>query len=109
VVQVKQGYPSLLAVTPDPLSRVLDGVLRCLASALPRSRPYPRNVLPLTDHKEAVLAAVDAITRPGLAYTNVGLGLAMALSTQEADPTAASRAILLVSDRAAVIDRCVNS
>jgi mxaC protein len=65
------------------------------------------HVLPLTDHKEAVLAAVDAITRPGLAYTNVGLGLAMALSMHEADPTAASRAILLVSDGAAVIDRRV--
>jgi mxaC protein len=67
----------------------------------------PMHVLPLSDHKEAVLAAVDAITRPGLAYTNVGLGLAMALSMQEADPTAASRAILLVSDGAAVIDRRV--
>jgi mxaC protein len=67
----------------------------------------PMRVLPLTDHKEAVLAAVDAITRPGLAYTNVGLGLAMALSMHEEDPTAASRAILLVSDGAAVIDRRV--
>jgi len=67
----------------------------------------PMHVLPLTDHKDAVLAAVDAITRPGLAYTNVGLGLAMALSMQEADPTAASRAIVLVSDGAAVIDRRV--
>lgn len=67
----------------------------------------PMHVLPLTDHKDAVLAAVDAITRPGLAYTNVGLGLAMALSMHEADPSAASRAILLVSDGAAVIDRRV--
>lgn len=67
----------------------------------------PMHVLPLTDHKEAVLAAVDAITRPGLAYTNVGLGLAMALSMHESDPTAASRAIVLVSDGAAVIDRRV--
>ena len=67
----------------------------------------PMHVLPLTDHKEAVLAAVDAITRPGLSYTNVGLGLAMALSMHDADPTAASRAIVLVSDGAAVIDRRV--
>jgi mxaC protein len=67
----------------------------------------PMHVLPLTDHKEAVLGAVDAITRPGLDYTNVGLGLAMALSMHEDDPTAASRAILLVSDGAAVIDRRV--
>lgn len=67
----------------------------------------PMHVLALTDHKDAVMAAVDAITRPGLAYTNVGLGLAMALSIQEAELTAASRAILLVSDGAAVIDRRV--
>ncbi|MFA6140169.1 MAG: vWA domain-containing protein [Hyphomicrobium sp.] len=67
----------------------------------------PMHVLPITSHKDAVLGAVDAITRPGLAYTNVGLGLAMALSMNEADPTAASRAILLVSDGAAVIDRRV--
>ncbi|MES1179687.1 MAG: vWA domain-containing protein, partial [Hyphomicrobium sp.] len=36
----------------------------------------PMYVLPLTDHKEAVLAAVDAITQPGLAFTNVSRGLA---------------------------------
>ena len=67
----------------------------------------PMHVLPITSHKDAVQGAIDAITRPGLAYTNVGLGLAMALSMHEADPTAASRAILLVSDGAAVIDRRV--
>jgi len=67
----------------------------------------PMYVLPITSHEDAVLGAVDAITRPGLAYTNVGLGLAMALAMHEADPTAASRAILLVSDGAAVIDRRV--
>ena len=67
----------------------------------------PMYVLPITDHKDAVLGAIDAITRPGLAYTNVGLGLSLALSMHEADPSAASRAILLVSDGAAVIDRRV--
>ncbi len=67
----------------------------------------PMYVLPITSHKDAVLAAVEAITRPGLAYTNVGLGLSLALSMHEQDPTAASRAILLVSDGAAVIDRRV--
>lgn len=67
----------------------------------------PMHVLPITGHKEAVLGAVDAIIRPGLAYTNVGLGLALALSMHEMDPTPASRAILLVSDGAAVIDRRV--
>jgi len=67
----------------------------------------PMHVLPITSNKDAVLGAVDAIVRPGLAFTNVGLGLAMALSMHDADPTAASRAILLVSDGAAVIDRRV--
>jgi mxaC protein len=67
----------------------------------------PMHVLPLTEHKEAVLAAIDAISRPGLAFTNVGKGLAMALDTHEADPTPATRAILFVSDGAAVIEHRV--
>ena len=75
----------------------------------------PMFVLPLSDHKEATLAAIDAIELPGLALTNVGKGLAMALSMQDADILSsagadgalASRAIVLVSDGAAVIDRKV--
>jgi mxaC protein len=67
----------------------------------------PMHVLPLTDHKAALLAAVDAMNRPGLAFTNVGRGLAMALDIHERDTSAAARAILLVSDGAAVIDRKV--
>lgn len=63
----------------------------------------PMHILPLTDHKEAILAAIDAMDRPGLAFTNVGKGLAMALDVHEGDPTPATRAILLVSDGAAVI------
>lgn len=67
----------------------------------------PMHVLPMTEHKEAVLAAVDAMDRPGLAFTNVGRGLALALDMQEADPSPAARVIVLVSDGAAVIDRKV--
>lgn len=67
----------------------------------------PMHVLPLTDHKDALLAAVDAMDRPGLAFTNVGRGLAMSLDIHESDTSAAARAILLVSDGAAVIDRKV--
>lgn len=67
----------------------------------------PMHVLPLTDHKDALLAAVDAMDRPGLAFTNVGRGLAMSLDIHERDTSAAARAILLVSDGAAVIDRKV--
>ncbi|WP_072396222.1 vWA domain-containing protein [Hyphomicrobium sp. CS1GBMeth3] len=67
----------------------------------------PMHVLPMTDHKEAIAAAVDAMDRPGLAFTNVGRGLALALDIHEADTSPAARVILLVSDGAAVIDRKV--
>lgn len=67
----------------------------------------PMHVLPMTEHKDAVLAAVDAMDRHGLAFTNVGRGLALALDMQEADPSPAARVIVLVSDGAAVIDRKV--
>lgn len=67
----------------------------------------PMFVLPITDHKEAVVAAVDAMDRPGLAFTNVGRGLALALDMLETSPADASRAVVLVSDGAAVIDRKV--
>ena len=67
----------------------------------------PMPILPMTDHKRAVMAAVDAMDRPGLAFTNVGRGLALALDTQEADTSPAARVIVLVSDGAAVIDRKV--
>jgi mxaC protein len=67
----------------------------------------PMHVLPMTEHKEAVVAAVDAMDRPGLAFTNVGRGLALALDMQEADTSPAARVIVFVSDGAAVIDRNV--
>lgn len=75
----------------------------------------PMFVLPLSDHRDATLGAIDAIEQPGLALTHVGKGLAMALSmhesdilsTQGADGGMSSRAIVLVSDGAAVIDRKV--
>lgn len=67
----------------------------------------PMHILPLTDHKPALLAAVSAMDRPGLAFTNVGRGLAISLDMHERDTSASARAILLVSDGAAVIDRKV--
>jgi mxaC protein len=181
-IQRRQGYPSLMEIVPDPLSRVADigmhvvgvatiaallagiGGLHLKGQTVERvgegahvvllldrsssmddnfagSRPgagedsksaaakrllrdfvqrrphdrfgvaafstMPMFVLPISSHKDAVLAAIDAITRPGLAYTNVGLGLSLGLSMHELDLTPASRAILLVSDGAAVIDRRV--
>jgi|GEM_PF-26792 len=75
----------------------------------------PMFVLPLSDHRGATLGAIDALDQSGLALTNVGKGLAMALSmhnadilsTQGTDGGLASRAIVLVSDGAAVINRKV--
>ncbi|RUP11225.1 vWA domain-containing protein [Hyphomicrobium sp.] len=65
----------------------------------------PMHVVPITDHKDIVLNAIDAIDRPGLAFTDVGRGLAMALSMIEEDVLQGSRAIVLVSDGVAVVGR----
>ncbi|MGO1765909.1 hypothetical protein CAP48_14280 [Advenella sp. S44] len=70
----------------------------------------PMYVLPLTDNSQAVDAAINAIDRPGLSYTDIGRGLAMALSQfdEDNDPLA-SRVIFLVSDGAAVVDMRVQN
>jgi mxaC protein len=67
----------------------------------------PMLVVPMTDRLDAVRAGIAAIDRPGLAFTDVGRGLAMALDQLEGDTGLASRSIVLVSDGAAVIDRKV--
>jgi mxaC protein len=64
----------------------------------------PILVLPLTDHHDAVRAAIDASDRPGLDYTNMARGLGMALSMFAADRPEEHHVILLVSDGAAVIE-----
>jgi mxaC protein len=64
-------------------------------------------VMPLTEHQKAVQAAIAAIDRPGLTYTDVGRGLLLAMSMVEDSAAQASRAVVLVSDGAAVIDRKV--
>jgi mxaC protein len=64
----------------------------------------PMLVLPMTDRHAAVRAAIAAIDRPGLDYTNVARGLALALGQFGAASGDASRVLLLVSDGAAVID-----
>jgi len=63
----------------------------------------PMQVLPLTDHHDAVKAAVDVIDRPGLTMTNVGLGLAMAISMLNERGAQSPGAVVLVSDGASVI------
>ncbi|MCJ2034505.1 vWA domain-containing protein [Methylobacterium sp. J-068] len=64
----------------------------------------PMLVVPMTDRHDAVRAAIAAIDRPGLDYTNIARGLAMGLSQFGPASPATSRALLLVSDGAAVID-----
>lgn len=64
----------------------------------------PMLVTPLSDHIDATKAAIDAMDRPGLDYTNIARGLAMALSMFRASDADHSRAILLISDGAGVID-----
>ncbi|MDO9425758.1 MAG: vWA domain-containing protein [Methylobacterium sp.] len=64
----------------------------------------PMLVVPMTDRHEAVRAAIRAIDRPGLDYTNVARGLAMGLSQFGPQAANVSRALLIVSDGAAVID-----
>lgn len=63
----------------------------------------PMEVLPLTDHHDVVKAAVAAIDRPGLTMTNVGLGLAMAISMLSQGNAQSAGAVVLVSDGASVV------
>ena len=64
----------------------------------------PLFVMPLTENKQAIHAAIDATTAPALAYTNISKGLSLALSFFDHQPLTGSRIVLLVSDGAAVID-----
>lgn len=64
----------------------------------------PLFVLPLTDNREAIQAAIATLSLPGLAYTHISKGLAMALSFFTGRAPIGSRIILLVSDGAAAID-----
>ncbi len=65
----------------------------------------PLFFMPLTENKQAVLAAISATDLPALAYTNISKGLLMGLSFfQQQSAQTGSRIILMVSDGAAVID-----
>ncbi len=57
-------------------------------------------VMPLTQSREAILAAIDAAGGPGLFQTNIGSGLTSALAMFEKTPDSGSRAIILISDGA---------
>lgn len=64
----------------------------------------PIYVLPLTEDREAVQAAIAAAGGRGHGVTNIAPGLAMALDFFAGKPREGSRIILLVSDGAARID-----
>jgi mxaC protein len=57
-------------------------------------------VLPLTESKEAVLAAIQATAGNSLFQTNIGGGLTSAVSLFDKVPDSGSRAIILLSDGA---------
>jgi mxaC protein len=63
----------------------------------------PIVAMPLTDHREAVQAAIAAMDQKGLANTDIGAGLAMGLSLFAQDSPDATRVILFVSDGAGAI------
>jgi mxaC protein len=64
----------------------------------------PIYVLPLTEDREAVLAAIAAAGGRGHGVTHIAPGLAMALDFFAGRPPTGSRIVLLVSDGAARID-----
>jgi mxaC protein len=61
-------------------------------------------VMPLTENKIAVQAAIAATATPALGFTHVSKGLGMALSFFQQQPVTGSRIVVLVSDGAAAID-----
>lgn len=64
----------------------------------------PIYVLPLTQDREAVLAAINAVSDRGFGITHIAPGLAMGLDFFQGQPVTGSRIILLVSDGAARIE-----
>lgn len=64
----------------------------------------PIYVMPLTQDKTAILAAINATQSRGRGVTNIAPGLAMALDYFSGRPQTGSRVILLVSDGAARIE-----
>ncbi len=64
----------------------------------------PLFVMPLTENKNAVTAAIAATATPALGFTHISKGLGLAISFFEQQPVTGSRIVLLVSDGAAAID-----
>jgi mxaC protein len=62
------------------------------------------HVLPLTENKEAVIAAVRATAGNALFQTNIGSGLTSGAGLFDKVPNSGSRAVILLSDGAGRID-----
>lgn len=69
----------------------------------------PLQVLPLTTSRSAIRAAIDAQAEPGLSQTDVGRGLALAMDMIGDSAPLGSRAVVMVSDGAAVIAPAVQA
>lgn len=100
---------------PDQDTPAKSQVARRLLSNFVNERPHdlfgvvgfstqPFFISPLTEHKSATQAAINSLTSPGLAFTNVAKGLGMGLSYFQDQPHTGSRVIVLVSDGAATLD-----
>ena len=100
---------------PDNATPAKSQVARRLLSEFVNNRPHdlfgvvgfstqPFFISPLTEHKSATQAAINSLTSPGLAFTNVAKGLGMGLSYFQDQPHTGSRVIVLVSDGAATLD-----
>lgn len=69
----------------------------------------PMLILPMTESRSAIDAAVAALAEPGLSQTDVGRGLTLAMEMAGDASASDSRAVVLVSDGAAVISPAVQT
>ncbi len=67
----------------------------------------PILAMPLTGHRAAVAASLDAMRGPALAHTDIGRGLGLAIDQFHDSAPEAPNVILFVSDGAGTIDRPV--
>ncbi|WP_333682703.1 vWA domain-containing protein [Pontibaca methylaminivorans] len=65
----------------------------------------PMQLLPMTTDRAAIRATIDAQGERGLSQTDVGRGLALAMDMMQDASMLGSRAVVMVSDGAAVIAR----
>lgn len=69
----------------------------------------PMLILPMTESRTAIAAAVAALAEPGLSQTDVGRGLTLAMEMAGDAAVSDARAVVLVSDGAAVISPAVQT